>query len=377
MVSGSIGRRTVRTVEQAHGLKISLAGPPTPFGRFGFFLGELGGMTDLAKVNAQRERLLAQLRTVRERLDAGVAAQSGDAKEKLLDLLDDIPTVDNAVEHTPTLPLAGAGAMFYGMIPDGAVLDCSALDLARHVESVANKADGPVASMPGATVAELTTIVKPVAKSIEDGLWAIWANQEAFKILTPSAPEGYPFFRGSLAKLTPEYFARRAHHRIVEPGSTLTGRVAANPGAELAKMLAAPLDGVVHVVTAKPITLTGKISGRVMLVFEKAPVKLVDVQLTDPAHDRLTVVSFGGAVGITGSSHAYVIAGPGTPVTIDKGATLTGGLVLAELAAGTRLEGSIVKSDAYDTGGFGAEPDPAATHTAVLSPLVLYRRVTR
>lgn len=377
-VSGPLGRRTVRSLEQGHTLKLVLAGPPEPFGRFGFFLGRIGGLTDLAQVNAQRERLIAQLGRIRAQLDRGAAGLTGDPREKVLDLLDDIPTVDNATEHTPTVPTGTAGTLFYGLIPDGAALDSTGLDLARALETAAARAEPQVAALPPASAPDLAERVRPVAKQVEDALWSIWANQEAFKILQPSAPEGYPFFHGTLGKLSPEYFARRAHHRFVQPGGALPGRSSADPGAEVARFLAAgPQDGVVHVVSSGAVKLAGTIAGRVMLVVENAAVTLDDVSLGQGTLDRVTVACFGGSVTVRGNSHAYVIAGPGTPVVLERGATLTGGLAMAELAAGTRLEGKLVKSDRYDTGGFGAQPDPRETYTAALSPLVLYRRVTR
>lgn len=377
-VAGPLGRRVARTVEQGHTLKIVLAGPPPPFGRFGFFLGRMGGLTDLAEVNAQRERLLRQLERVRGVLDQGAAALSGDPREKTLDLLDDIPTLANATEHTPTVPTGTAGTLFYGLIPDGATLDTAGLDLARALTDTANRAEPQVNALPAPTIPDLAERVRPVAKAIEDGLWSIWANQEAFKILQPSAPEGYPFFSGSLSKLTPEYFARRAHHRIVEPGVALPGRITTDPGQELAKLLAdGPQDAVIHVVSRAPLKLTGTIPGRVLLVTEQAPVDLTDVDLGPGPLDRLTVAAFGGSVTVRGACQAYVIAGPATPVILTKGSTLTGGLTLSELASGTRLEGTIVKSDRYDTGGYGAEPDPRETYTAALSPRVLYRKVAR
>lgn len=378
VTSGSLGRRVTRTVEQAHALKVVLAGPPEPFGRFGFFLGAMGALTDLAAVNTQRERLIAQLGRVRAHLDAAAAAQSGDPKERILDLLDDIPTVENATERTPTVPTDTAGTLFYGLIPDGATLDTTQLDLARVVTDGANRAEAGVNALPAQTDPDLANKMKPLAKGIQDALWAIWANQEAFKILQPSAPEGYPYFSGTLAKLQADYFTRRAHHRIVQSGVNLPGRSVADPDFELRRLLGSGrFDGIVHVVATGNLKLTGKLSGRMMIVTEGAALELENLSLGEDPLDRITVVAFGGSVTARGNNQAYIIAGPATPVVLAPGSALTGGLAMHELAPGTKLEGTITKSDRYDTGGFGAQPDAKDNYTPVLSPLVLYRKVSR
>jgi hypothetical protein len=374
-VWGSFGRRIYRTVEEAHSFKIVLAGPPRPLDLFGLFIGNGSNLTSFDQVNQHRTRLIDLLSRVRARLSDGEKQLTGDSKEKVLDLLDDIPTLENATSCTPVFPGNTRGCVFYGLMNTGSRINLPNLDLAKRLTESISQVERGIPGMPPASDPELAVKVRPVGKLVEDSLWSIWANQEAFKTLTSDNAQPYGEIRTALDRFDENYFLRRVHYRITPEGS-------ADPKTKLDELLKhGPLDGVVHVENAQSrLELTGTLPGRLMLIAGAGGVTLTDVKCGNGALDRLTVVCFGKSVTINGHCQAHVITGPATTVVVEKNAILSGGLTMEDVAPGSRLEGTVVRSERYFSGpppipGKGSHP--GTTYTLGVSPLLLYRRVTR
>jgi hypothetical protein len=388
------GRAVRRTVEESRAFKVVLAGPPRPFDQFGLFIGEAASVTALESINPARAQLIAALGALRTRLEEGVAAQGpgpapeapprppgapGPARERLLDLLDELPDAATAAERAPEVPAARPGSMLYGLMADGARIDLPKLHLAQRLADAIALAQARLPALPPAAASDLAERAAPAGHAIADALWSVWAFQEAFKLLTPDAADAWPRMRQFLAKLDHAYLARRAHYRIAEEPGSSAGDVTARL-AELVRR-GGPLSGVVHVDSrSQRLVLTGRIPGRVMIVVGPGGALLDGVNAGAGPDDRLTVACFGGAVVVRGLCRAHVLTGPATAIDIEPGAVLEGGLTIRELVAGSRLAGSVERSERYgsgEAGPAGEEDDAGHTFTAILSPHVLYRRVLR
>lgn len=368
------GRAVARTLEESRAFKIGIVGPPRPFDRYGIFLGEMGAVSALDSVNPARLALIAQVGRMRAKLDAAVAAASGDLKERLLDLQDDFPTVASATASVKEMS-GKAGSMFYGLIPNNSELDLEKLELGRSVGESVTKGEELLGALPAQTAPDFLDKAREAAKAISDGLWSIWAFQSAFIVSAPGDSD-YQALRPYLNKLDEGWFARRAHYRLIEEAN------APHVNVQLQELLkSGPLAGIVHVQSrTQKLELTGHFPGRLMFVVGAGGVSMTDVNKTAPITDRLTVAGFQGAVAVHGECHAHVIAGARTPLLLERGAKIVGGLTCREVAAGTRLEGTVERREIYysnEAGPGGEEDTPTVSFTLILSPQILYRRVFR
>lgn len=368
------GRAVARTLEESRAFKIGIVGPPRPFDRFGIFLGEMGAIAALESVNPARAKLIQQVARMRAKIDAAVAAASGDLKERLLDLQDDFPTVASATASVKEMG-GKAGAMFYGLIPNNSELDLEKLELGRSVGESVENGEALLGALPPETAPEFLEKAKEAAKVISDGLWSIWAFQSAFIVSSPGESD-FQSLKPFLNKLDEAWFARRAHYRLIEEAN------APNVNAQLAELLkAGPLAGIVHVQSkTQKLELSGRFPGRVMFVVGAGGVSMTDVNKAGEPLDRLTVAGFNGPVAVHGECHAHVITGARTPLLLEKGAKIVGGLTCREVAAGTRLEGTVERRETYysgESGPNGEEDTPTVSFTLLLSPQILYRRVFR
>ncbi|MBI4860237.1 MAG: hypothetical protein HY815_08235 [Candidatus Riflebacteria bacterium] len=366
-------RHVTRTVEEARAFKVALAGPPRPFDRYGFFLGDVNTVTNLDAVGPARDKLLDLLKQVRVRVEGAVSRSGGEVRERLLDVLDSLPTPETAAARTPQLQPAKPITMLYGLVLTGAKLDLTRLDLATRLQEAIAQAEGQVAALPGEGSLDLVKKSRDAGKIVADGLWSIWAYKEAFALLPPDAPAGHKELLAFLGKLDEVYLARRASYRLVEGTGSLDARLK-----DLLKDGA--LDGVIHVASLKErVELSGEFRGRLVIVVGAGGATLSNIKVANPG-ERLTVASLGGGVTVRGQCQAHLIVGPGNPVVVEKGAVLVGGLTIVDLAQGSRLEGTVVRDPRFLTGRPGAdgsEPRASLDCAVGLSPLVLYRRVSR
>lgn len=368
------GRTLSRTVEEARAFKIVLVAPPRPFDRYGLFLGELGNVTSLQAVNPARARLLQQLGTLRTKVQAGVNVQSGDPKERLLDILDDLPAPDGAAASAKEMGNSQAGSMFYGLIPNFTEINLGKLELAKSVTDAADAADTLLSALPAESDPQLPVKGKEAGQVIADALWSIWAFQAAFSVVSPQSSE-YAQYRPFLTKLDEVWYARRAHYRLLEA----TDQPHINDQLKELQR-GGPVYGIIHVQSrTQTLELTGNFPGRVMFAVGPGGVKVTDVNKNETLADRLTIGAFGGPITVLGEVHAHILTGSGAPLVLDKTARIVGGLTVRELVAGTRLEGSVMRLEKYFSGVSmpdGTEDD-YTVFTLILSPQILYRKVLR
>lgn len=368
------GRTVSRTVEEARAFKIVLVAPPRPFDRYGLFLGELGNVTSLSAVNPARTRLIDQLGRIRTKIEAGVAAQSGDPKERLLDILDDLPTPAGAQASVKEMGESQARSMMYGLIPNFTEIDLGKLEVGKSASDAADAAEPLINGLPADGDAQLPVAGKTVAQLVSNALWSIWAFQTAFTVVPPNTPL-YQQYKPFQAKIDEVYYSRRAHYRLVEAADL------PDINQQLKDLMkGGPVYGIVHVQSkTQALELSGYYPGRVMFAVGSGGVKVTDVNKNETPADRLTIASFNGPLSVHGECHAHVMTGAGANLILEKGAKIVGGLTVRELVAGSRLEGAVVRLEKYFSGVAmpdGTEDDPEV-FTLILSPHILYRKVGR
>lgn len=368
------GRTVSRSVEEARAFKIVLVAPPRPFDRYGLFLGELGNVSSLAAVNPARTRLIDQLGRIRTKLEAGVNAQSGDPKERLLDVLDDLPTPAGATTSVKEMGESQTGSLFYGLVPNFTEIDLGKLELAKSVTDAADAAEPLINGLPADSDPELPVKGKAVAQIVADALWSIWAFQAAFTVVSPEKPL-YAQYKPFLAKLDEGWYSRRAHYRLLEAPDQPDINVQLK---ELMK--GGPVYGIVHVQSkTQVLELSGYYPGRVMFAVGPGGVKVTDVNKNETHEDRLTIGAFGGPITVQGEVHAHILTGAGAALTLNQGSKIIGGLTVRELVAGTRLEGAVMRLEKYYSGVSmpDGQEDDYTVFTLILSPHILYRKVGR
>jgi hypothetical protein len=372
--TGVLGHRTVRTVEKGFVYKTVMPALPAPLNQYGIVLADRSALGSNAAINRRRETLIESLRSLRQRLEEGARVQQGTAREGLLDLLDDIPDMENAESHTPMLPEGAANEVHSGLCEHEAQIDGVLIDLDRYLAGITGRAEELIRHLPPATATDLKARLMPVCKEIDEGLFAVWAARAAFTsnpVKASKDPEAQAL-RACLNSLDPDYFRRRAFLEIgakaVGPGET-----ADVPTRFQTFLKRGPARGIVIVDNDQtPIELNGFLGGPLMVVTGKGGANLSNVVVRDSPDSFLTVVSFGGPIRVRGRCQAFLLAGKGSTVVLEPGATLSGGLAMMEMKAGTRLDGIIVRDDGRLVGSESSESCVTA-----ISPFPAYRKVSR
>lgn len=365
-----------RQVDEIYELRTVLAGPPRPFDQVGLFLGDAAALSDPAAVNAARARLLAEQEKLR--LGLGLAAQAPLAPEEqrtLEAIAAGILPAAEASARTPMLPEEPAVTTGFYHVPAFRLEALALAALVRDREAEVARHLAEVRATAGAGGKPMVDAVYGLADALSRALTLIWEYQ----LVTRTLPESSETHRKSIApylpRLTPEYFLDRAFLAVRAGDPVLVRWLSGRDR----------LDGVIDASgLGQRLELTGELRGRTVLLVGPAGARLRDLGARASRGDhRLTVVSLGGDVEVSGGAHAAVImlpapgAGPAGVgrVRIPARAHLTGALILPHAtAASLHLEGRL----SYDERFLAAHP-PARTleksgagdYVVALSPVPL------
>lgn len=368
-----------RTVEEARAFKVALPTMPRPFDRYGLFIADMRGVTDLDEVNPRRDRLIDLMADYHNKLKDAAQVLQGDPKERILDLLDRIPTPEackKSIKDFPTFNAANPG-MLYGLLQSPAELNLVYLDLAGRLKNSMDKSRAALAALPQPDSPEFVNKAGELGKMIDKAIWAIWAYREVFAILPSNAPKGYQDVNALIAKLTPEYFAVRAQYKIDKDDPKK--RSISEQFDELVGK--GSLNAIVYVSgKGETLNLTGRYPGQLLVVVKDADVVLRDAKAGEDRYHRFTVATWGNKITVGGKCDAQVIVGKGTTLYMEEGTVLRGGLAMMEVSSNSVLRGTLIRDGRYSAGVAnpkGQENAPSFRFIYPLSPRMYYRRVTR
>jgi hypothetical protein len=351
-------RAPTQAITETYGFKVVLAAPPRPFGAYGLFSTNAAKLTDVSGVAAARENLVAALNTCRQHAARIAEGPDGDEKERALDLLDDFPDEKGAREGT-TLPVVASDTYLYGLTDAGAKLNLANLDLTARVGSATQRARSEMAGGEATPVKSL----QRAADAIKSGIYAMWGYLEVFQLLPPDAPAGRPELDRFISQIDEVRFAQRAQYRIAVDGDPTEAFTA------LLRRYHNP--GTVHVTAAQPLVLRGRTPAPLMVTVNGGGVNISDLP-GDSTGRGPTIACFGGTVKVTGQAHAFLIVAKGATVEIAKGSVLTGGLVMLDVGARCRLDGTLIRDVRYDVDFDDADPSSWSRSSMVSVGLAPY-----
>lgn len=378
--SPGLVRRSARKLEIGRWAKIALVTPPRPFGLFGLFVVDATGLTDASAVNAARDRALDVLKQVRAALKA--AAPAGSAAQPAVDEL-----LAGTFDPEGTLPAPAPltspdGAAFYGLAESREPQRLRDLDLAVKMRELVEKAERAAAGLQAAAgdPAQLPVVGRAALTAAVAPLLELWNFQRNYMVLTAAAGKPAADLASLTYKLTEEYYQRRAHYVVKE------GAGKGDVSAQLKELLDGPAQGVVLVENQKPVTVTGAVPGRVVLVVGPGGANLRSVNASDQATGMVTVVSATGPLRVSGKCSVNLLlvdsaAGRNsTQLALDRDAQIHGSLIATAMPAGGFREGELERDDR----AFSGFTDPTGKEVGLsdrfyvgLSPRIFFRRMSK
>lgn len=343
--------RVVREVEQNHEIRTLLAGPPRPFDQLGLYLGDLAAVTDPARVNRERRRLLDGQKQLRMEVTSWDPMQlpAGDV-QRLEAIAAGMLPDDEVAARTPELPEEAANVMgFYHV----GTMPLEDLDLVRVLAKEREYVEEAEAKLRAAR-ADPTRVVQGVYDAVDaysNALNRIWSYQRTMTVLPHGSERYEQAVTPYLKRLTAAYFLDRVTLAPPPDDPLLTRWLAGT----------ARIEGVLDLRDREEqLYLTGELRGRTVVIVGEKGAHLEDLnRRAGEVGHKLTVVSLGGDVSVRGEVHAAVLmlgVAEGVPpgrARIGMSSTLVGGLVVPHSPPGSvQLEGSI----RYDSNLLAAYP---------------------
>ena len=376
--SPGLVRRVSRRLELARWAKITMTTAPRPFGNFGVFFLNATGLTDADAVNRHRDRALALCREVRQKLTAAAAGAP-----ELTALLAESFDPDGTAPAPPPFKLPD-GAALYGLSESRAPQKLHGLDLARQMGDLVDRAEraaAAFAALPAGTDpatlgasgrAALTAAIAPLGE--------LWSFERNYAVLTPASGPEWTDLTQVTYKLREDYFQRRAHYRVEE------GPGLASADAQLKALLDNRVNGVIDVQNQSPVTITGTVHGRVIVVLGPGGANVRSVNASEASTGQVTLVCASGPLRLSGTSAVSVILadppdGRGAGLlALDADAHVRGSLIATNVPTGNWGDGDLERDDRV----FSGFTDPEGKEQGLpdrfyvgMSPRTLYRRLVR
>jgi hypothetical protein len=335
------GRATRRRVVEKRELRLAVLGPARPFDQVGLYVSDLAVLTDAAKANAQRAKLLSLLDGVVEKIKGAAAGFTPEVVAELEELEKGLPSAGQREERLPPLPtgpatlsgLAGAGRVTGPALDLAARLeeDVREVQVAQAALMAELNAGGGGQGVPAKLIAALTAFNRAAQRA--------WRYQRTFKVLPRGQAEHEQLLAPYEERLSAAWYADRTALAVPADGPLMSAWAAGERA----------LMGIVKVTGDKPLVLTGERAGRAVLIVDAPEVELKDLAPAATG-DLVTVIATRGRVRIAGDVRAYVIAADAAVVEMAANSRLTGGLALAGRPRAHQLAGLIVRAPEADAG---------------------------
>ncbi|MBI4862726.1 MAG: hypothetical protein HY815_21065 [Candidatus Riflebacteria bacterium] len=280
-----------RQLKESYEIRTILAGPPRPFDQLALYLGRLGRITDARWVNTVRHDLIRRQEDLKRRIVAtSPAGLSESAARRLAAIAGAILPTEEVQKRTPVTPEEEPA--LWGLY--GGELPLERLDLARRLQSLdarVRAAEAELASVQGSPESAVPALERVVTRYSE-ALNAIWEYHRALTIVPRRSERFRRTIEPFLPRLTPWHFLDRANLVLRPHDAALTDWLAG----------ARRLEGVVDASQLEErLSLTGEVQGRVVMLVGARGAALANLnRAASLAGHRLTVVSLGGDVEITG-----------------------------------------------------------------------------
>jgi len=405
-VAGAAGvsETVVREVHAWQELRTVLITTPRPFDEMPIYLGRASALTDLKGANEQRAKLIAQYgRAWQAVLDAQSAA-SGRTKDDYAQMLAQASPPAKIEQSAPPLP-EDPDAHVTALWMTGQGFPLEAMDLAKKLAAVTGEGERRVRDLEAASRAAVAAPSDPAHERVMDAasetltfllgeMLRIWGFTRAFSFVPRSDPSWPVWEQRASERLTFDHFRRLAFFDIhEEPAYGEYGK--AQPQWELLrKKVASPtgqlmeLNGVVVVENlTEPLTLTGDLHGKLIVVATRGGLVLKDLNPHPEPGDSIVAVCAGGPLEVSGEVNAVVIAAPlesagghlSLPrITVRAGAKIRGGMLVPGGAAGADWSGLVEHDDRYWAGPVTAAEAGWPDHYYVgVAPRTVFRSVVR
>lgn len=386
-------RSVTRRVEAVQSFRLVLTCVPQPFSSYGFFLADVGLLTDLPAINRQRDELLFATRQLWEwiREAKGPAPLS---LGKLYDVLEDgVVAQDTARNAKPVVEAERAA--FYGLPIAGVKMDLALLDLSTDLQKILTRAR----EREGRVVAALAAIRRDASdenahedfveeahhygRELEEGLLAIWAFRRAFRIL-PSEHEAYKPLQASFWKLSTAFWKRRVQWRV----RPREGEPLEQAWKRFLEDHPRPRGVILIDNPSTPFHLTGSFSGDVVLLFGAGGLRVDDFNTAESGDPEasVTLVCPAGPVTISGEVHgAFVFpsrkdSDDAVRLEIRPGTVIQGGFYARDLPITAGLRGTLLRDEKFYSGQVTPKGQVVLDDGRIfvgLSPSLLYRKVHR
>jgi len=392
VIGPTFSGRSCRRVEQARWFKTEAVTVPRPFGRYGMFIVDASGLTDVDEVNRCRARLVVLARTVRRLLTETAARVPLSSRSKWDGLARDAfdPDRPNAVP-APLPPIDGAG--LYGVDWDGDPSDLALLDLAGYIRAPVEEAESRVRQLPDLLSRaslrtddagqELHGRIRDCLNSVIEPLHRIWMFHGIYRIIRPTGLAPFRTLVQAGSQLDPSFWRRRA--LVLLSGSSGSSGSIQTQFDRLSEHLS---NGVIWVENPRgvPLRISGNRRGKLIVSVGAGGAEIQNVSGGPTGNDLLTVHSRSGLVKVSGPCRVSILLAAPSPgqdrprLEIEPGASIHGSLAMASVYPGMVWRGTISADSAQESGFTDVE---GRDHTAfeklfvALSPRIFYRRVLR
>jgi len=326
------GRTVRRELSEYREIKVVLAGPPRPFDGVGLYLRDLQKVTDPVKANLLRDKILAALDQTKSELSSLKKALLPDVQKEMESIYNGLPKDSNRERMVPRLP--EGPAVLVGLSFRGS-LDFSALDLAARLQddfallsSVRVPFQQAVRAAENDGGRQLLKETIELIKAFNRALMRLWIYQREFRLVARDGLEFAKRIGPYEERLTPVWFVDRTLADLDPSGPLYSDWLAGRRA----------LSGVFRVRSSGPMTLSGCLFGRAVLVVDTPELTLKDLDLPRDQEDLLTIVCCKGTVKLSGTVRVQLIVSGEARVEPSEGSQLTGSL----LFSGERL--SLTKS---------------------------------
>lgn len=391
------GETVARRVSIGQGFKVVLATLPRPFEQTALFVADGSSLTDADRISALRRRALGEVDVHRRLIDRAMAVAPASLLRRYQDVRTFIPSDAELEERVPEWPI-GPDHFFFAVGTEWQTYPLNILDLegelsraeveSRDARRAAESALAAVEAAPESREAheQFLSALQDSLSETQGRLDRIWVFREAYQTLSPEEGDRYTAVRTELSRLGLDHWRRVAGFVLRdEPGRPAGGAL------QTLRQRLPVLNGVVLVEDAEvPLTVTGDIRGKLVLVVHGGTLVLRDTGAGARDRDLFTVVALGARVVVRGEVHATLALLPGggedgqagVPSTLEMapGATLHGGLVAAELPPEQARHGEVVRRLKYHSGSTTEESAEGASirhYVVQVSPRNVFRKVER
>ena len=372
------GRPVSRTVEVTRAFKVALTTIPRPYDSYGLYFANVEGVTNVSRVNSLRDGLIEANERLWSAVDRHRANSESDDIKALIGRM--LPK-EQARERCKELSSFEDGALM-GLYYPGVSFRLDTLDLATYLQNLSSGVSREL-SQTEAVIGDEPEFIARADKAsslIFEGIWRIWAQSQAFRVIKPS-DKAYVSLKHYSFSFSPDFWQRRIQYRV----KVRADEKDINEAWSRFRREHPVIKGVVKVENEVPLQLKGAIVGQAVIVLGAGGATLEDLNKNGGPTDVLTIVAHRGTLRIKGECHCSVFLGENSggnraAIEIPKSSTLLGSLIAWQAPLATSLQG-MLKRDMRYVSGFNGDQGQVVVNNRLLhvalSPKTIYRKVSR